>query len=229
MDGNGRWAKEHGLPRTAGHKFGVERIRPIVEHSIDKGVKTLSLWAFSQDNWARPNDEVTYLFDLFVNSLQKELDELHSKGVRLRFLGSRQQLPSFVVKIMQKAEELTVINNTLSLNLVINYTGRWDITQATKSIAADVAQGLMKKDDIDSDLIASRLSASDIPDPDLFIRTSGEQRISNFFLWQLAYTELYFTKVAWPDFGVNEFEKALQNFGVRERRFGKISEQILEE
>lgn len=228
MDGNGRWAKDKGLPRTDGHRAGVDAIKPILRACVEKKIPVLSVWAFSQDNWSRPASEVEYLLNLFVNSLDKELDELHHSGIKLRFLGDRSNLSEILCKAMRAAEDLTAKNTATTLNVVINYTGRWDLTEAAKKIAEDVRQGVLNSTDITEELISSKLSTSIYPDPDLFIRTSGEKRISNFFLWQLAYTELYFTNTSWPDFTVDEFEKALINFSSRERRFGKISDQLVD-
>lgn len=226
MDGNGRWAEDKGLPRTDGHKAGVAAIKPILRTCAERKIQVLSIWAFSQDNWARPSAEVDYLLQLFVSSLEKELEELHANGICLRFIGDRSRLSDTLRGAMQAAEKLTADNNITTLNVVINYTGRWDLLEATKSIVRDVVSGAISFDSIDEDLLSRNLSTGGLPDPDLFIRTSGEMRISNFFLWQLAYTELYFTDTSWPDFTVLEFEKALLNFGSRERRFGKISSQL---
>jgi len=228
MDGNGRWAKERGLPRTDGHRAGVNAIKPILRACVERKIPVLSIWAFSQDNWSRPASEVEYLLNLFVNSLDKELDELHNSGIRLRFLGDRSNLSEILCKAMHSAEDLTCNNTNTTLNVIINYTGRWDLTEATKKIAAEVRKGLLNCVDITEELISSKLSTSIYPDPDLLIRTSGEKRISNFFLWQLAYTELYFTDTPWPDFTVDEFEKALISFSARERRFGKTSDQLVD-
>lgn len=227
MDGNGRWAQERGLQRTDGHRKGVEAIKPILRACAEKGVKALSVWAFSLDNWARPVTEVEYLLQLFVSSLDKELTELHENGIRLKFLGDRSGLSDVLCQAMQSAEDLTADNNITTLSVVINYTGRWDLLQATKKIASEVAAGTIDVANITEEDITNHLSTASLPEPDLFIRTSGEKRISNFFLWQLAYTELYFTDTAWPDFSVSEFEKALVSFSSRERRFGKTSEQLV--
>ena len=227
MDGNGRWAQERGLQRTDGHRKGVEAIKPILRACAEKGVKALSVWAFSLDNWARPVTEVEYLLQLFVSSLDKELTELHENGIRLKFLGDRSGLSDVLCQAMQSAEDLTADNNITTLSVVINYTGRWDLLQATKKIASEVAAGIIDVANITEEDITNHLSTASLPEPDLFIRTSGEKRISNFFLWQLAYTELYFTDTAWPDFSVSEFEKALVSFSSRERRFGKTSEQLV--
>lgn len=229
MDGNGRWAKERGLPRTEGHKAGVSAIKPILRTCLEKEIPVLSVWAFSQDNWARPESEVNYLLDLFINSLDKEIEELHNSEIRLKFLGDRSSLSDVLQNAMHSAEQLTQHNSKTTLNVLINYTGRWDLTESCKKIAQNVANGLIKPEDISEDLIASKLSTATFPEPDLFIRTSGEQRISNFFLWQLAYTEMFFVEAAWPDFTKEEFEKVLISYSNRERRFGKISEQLMDE
>lgn len=228
MDGNGRWAKDKGLPRTEGHRAGVNAIKPILRSCAEKKIPVLSVWAFSQDNWSRPASEVEYLLNLFIHSLDNEIDELNKNGIRLCFLGDRSKLSEILRNAMLAAENLTINNTTITLNVVINYTGRWDLTQATKKIADEVKKGVLNPADITEELISSKLSTSIYPEPDLFIRTSGEKRISNFFLWQLAYTELYFTNTSWPDFTVEEFEKALVSFSTRERRFGKTSDQLVD-
>lgn len=227
MDGNGRWAQERGLPRTDGHRAGVEAIKPILRACAEKGITALSVWAFSLDNWARPVTEVEYLLQLFVSSLDRELTELHENGIRLKFLGDRSGLSDVLCQAMQSAEDLTSSNSVTTLSVVINYTGRWDLLQATKRIAAEVVAGDLDIENISEENLRNYLATASLPEPDLFIRTSGEKRISNFFLWQLAYTELYFTDTAWPDFSVAEFEKALASFSSRERRFGKTSEQLI--
>lgn len=227
MDGNGRWAQERGLPRTAGHRAGVEAIKPILRACAEKGIPVLSVWAFSLDNWARPAQEVEYLLQLFVSSLDKELTELHKNGIRLKFLGDRSGLSEVLSQAMISAEKLTAKNNVTTLNVVLNYTGRWDIIQATKKITEQVVNGDISVADINEEMLARNLATADLLEPDLFIRTSGEKRISNFFLWQLAYTELYFTNTAWPDFTVQDFAGALASFNNRERRFGKTSAQLI--
>lgn len=228
MDGNGRWAKDKGLPRTDGHREGVNAIKPILRSCVENRIPFLSIWAFSQDNWSRPSSEVEYLLNLFINSLDNELDELHNSGIRLKFLGDRSKLSSVLCNAMRTAEDLTKNNSTTTLNVLINYTGRWDLTQAFQSIAENISAGELKSQDITEELISSKLTTANFPEPDLFIRTSGEKRISNFFLWQLAYTELYFTDIAWPNFTREEFEKALLSFSNRERRFGKTSDQLMD-
>jgi undecaprenyl diphosphate synthase len=229
MDGNGRWALRQGLPRTYGHKKGVDVIRNVVEFSLQKGIKVLSLWAFGRDNWSRPIAEVDYLMQLFLHVLQNERDILHKQGVKLCFTGNRLELSALIQQEIIIAEELTAKNCKMILNIVFNYSGHWDIMQAVKRISYSVVHDNLDLDSIDEDMVAKYLSTRDLPDPDLFIRTSGEQRISNFYLWQIAYTELYFSNLCWPEFDNTEFEKALEWFALRERRYGKISEQLLEE
>lgn len=226
MDGNGRWAAQRGLLRIEGHRAGVDSVKTIIRCCLHHGIAILSLFAFSSENWARPLNEVDFLMQLFLQALKKEVDELHQHGVSLRFTGCRQALSVSLQHEMEQAEQLTSMNNKLILNIVINYGGRWEIVDAVKSISAKVQAGVVSIDEIDDALFASHLDTHDLPDPDLFIRTSGEQRISNFFLWQLAYTELYFSTVHWPDFNEIEFEQALISFKQRERRFGKLSQQL---
>lgn len=226
MDGNGRWAERQGLPRVEGHRVGVNVVKAMVRCCIEKKITVLSLFAFSCENWQRPAQEVEFLMDLFLQALAKEIDELHQNGVRLCFTGDRQVLSSLLQQQMQTAEQLTQANTALTLNVVMNYTGQWDILQATRRIATQIQQGHLTPDCINESIFSHYLSTDGLPNPDLFIRTSGEQRISNFFLWQLAYTELYFTNVLWPDFSTEEFEKALIFYAYRERRYGKTSCQI---
>ncbi len=228
MDGNGRWAANKGLSRSEGHRAGVDVVKTIVKASLENKIKFLSIWAFGQDNWSRPIAEVDFLMQLFIQSLEQEIDELNQNGVKLRFTGDRNRLSQPLQAGMQLAESMTMHNRVLTLNVVINYGGKWDIVQATKQIAAQVATGKLTIEDIDENLFSVFLQTHDLPDPDLFIRTSGEQRISNFLLWQLAYTEMYFSAVCWPDFTIDEFNKALDNFANRERRFGRTSEQVKE-
>lgn len=229
MDGNGRWAESRGLPRIEGHRVGLESVRNAIRYCVRHNIPVLSIFAFSSENWARPAAEVDFLMELFVEALDREIKELHEKGVRMRFVGDRGPLSSTLSKRMQSAEKLTSTNTQLSLNVMMNYGGKWDIVQAAKAIARQVADGLIKPEDIDETMFASLLSVSDLPEPDLFIRTSGEQRISNFFLWQLAYTEFYFTDVHWPDFNDEEFDKALACFSQRKRRYGLTSNQLREQ
>ena len=226
MDGNGRWAEQQGLSRSEGHRAGSKVVKHIVQACIDKKISVLSVWAFGRDNWARPASEVDFLMQLLLSVLDNELEEIHKLAVRLVFTGSRQELSPILQQAISKAEARTAANSQLTLNVVFNYSGKWDIIQSVKSIAQDVADGKIKIENIDETLFASHLNTSHLPDPDLFIRTSGEQRISDFFLWQLSYTELYFSDVCWPDFTLEEFTRALNFFAERERRFGKTSKQL---
>lgn len=226
MDGNGRWAQSRDLSRSEGHLAGVVVAKDITKACVARKIRVLSLWAFGQENWARPADEVDFLMELFATSLTKEVDELHQNGVRLRFTGDRTRLVPSLCQAMQKAEALTASNQTLTLNVVINYSGKWDITQATQRICEQAIHQRIQLEDINEALFSNYLCMSDLPDPDLFIRTSGEQRISNFFLWQLSYTELYFSPVYWPDFTTDMFDEALHSFQDRERRYGKTSAQL---
>lgn len=228
MDGNGRWAESRNLPRVEGHRAGRETVKAVVKACLQKKIPILSLFAFSSENWSRPEMEVDFLMQLFIQALDQEIHALHEQGVCLRFTGERAQLSSALREQMQISEDLTHQNTNLILNVVVNYSGKWDIVQAAKALALDVSQGKVQVEDIDEANFARHLSTHDLPDPDLFIRTSGEERISNFYLWQLAYTELYFSEVHWPDFTDLEFEKALASFGMRERRYGKTSMQLNE-
>lgn len=228
MDGNGRWASRKGLLRVEGHRAGVDTVKAIIQCCLKKNISILSLFAFSSENWARPEAEVEFLMDLFLQALNKEVAELDKQGVALRFTGCRDGLSPVLQDKMRKTEALTAANNRLVLNIVINYGGRWDIIQATKKIAGLVLEEALPIDAIDESLFTKYLDTDDLPDPDLFIRTSGEHRISNFFLWQLAYTELYFSEVHWPEFTADEFEKALTSYSQRERRYGKTSSQLIE-
>lgn len=226
MDGNGRWAKKRHLPRVAGHKAGVDVVREVVKLCVEKKIEVLSLFAFSSENWQRPTQEVNYLMDLFINALKRESKKLHKQNIQLRMMGDRLRFEKKLREQMDAAEQLTQHNTGLKLIIAANYGGQWDMTEAMRSVAEDIEQGKMKSQDISVELIHQRLGTKELPHPDLFIRTSGEKRISNFMLWQLAYTELYFTDVLWPDFNAEEFEKALEFFQSRERRFGLTSEQL---
>jgi undecaprenyl diphosphate synthase len=226
MDGNGRWAEQRGLSRAEGHRLGVEVVRVIVEASLTQHVETLSLFAFGQENWARPADEVNFLMTLFVQSLDAELTKLHEQGVRLTFIGDRTGLDDVLQTMMQAAEDHTRANQKLTLNIVVNYSGRWDIVDATRRLMHRVQAGEIAPDDVNEAIFSETLVTHALPDPDLFIRTSGERRISNFFLWQLAYSELYFTDILWPDFTSHDFKQALDWFASRERRYGKTSHQL---
>lgn len=226
MDGNGRWARSRGLPRPAGHRASVKVVRKIVEECGRRNVDYLTLFAFSSENWRRPPDEVGMLMNLFLDALDREVADLHRNRVRLRFLGDRDLLGAALAQRMRDAEALTLGNTGLVLFVALAYGGRWDLTQACRSLAADVAAGTLQAADIGEAQIAERLALAGIPDPDLLIRTGGEQRISNFLLWNLAYTEMYFSEVLWPEFGPAELDAAFDFYALRERRFGKTSAQI---
>lgn len=226
MDGNGRWAKQKGLPRNFGHKAGVNRAREIIRYSAEQGIKVLSLFAFGQENWARPEEEVSHLMSIFLLALQRDVKELHENNVCLRFIGHRERLDIKIRNGIEKAEALTQNNKGLVLVIAINYSGQWDITQACQSLMQKLLAQEISIEDIEPQFLAKALSLAPLPDPCLFIRTSGEQRISNFFLWQLSYSELYFTQTLWPDFDVIEYEKALLDYSKRCRRFGKTPEQM---
>lgn len=226
MDGNGRWAKRRNLPRIAGHRAGVSALKGIVRITAEKGIRALTVYAFSSENWKRPGTEVSLLMELFMTSLQKSLDDLNRNGVRLRFIGDLTAFPRKLQELIKSSEKATAENTALELNVAINYGGRWDITNAFRKLAAKIADGEIRAEDINETLVGEHVCLADLPEPDLFIRTGGEQRISNYLLWQLAYTELYFTDCLWPDFGPEEFEKALAWYASRERRFGCTSEQV---
>jgi undecaprenyl diphosphate synthase len=226
MDGNGRWARAHGLPRPAGHRASVKVVRRVVEECARLNVRFLTLFAFSSENWRRPPDEVGMLMNLFLDSLVREIDDLHRNQVRLRFIGDRAALGRELAERMLAAEALTRANTGLGLNVAVAYGGRWDILQACQSLAAEAAAGRLAAAEISEERIAARLALAGLPDPDLLIRTGGEQRISNFLLWNLAYTELYFSDVLWPEFGPADLAAAFDHFAQRERRFGKTSAQL---
>lgn len=226
MDGNGRWAHHRGLLRVEGHKAGIEPVKMVIESCLEKNIPYLSLFAFSSENWARPQNEVDFLMKLFISVLNDEVTKLHEHGVCVRFTGERSRLIQELQEEMSVAENLTKRNSKLILQIAVNYSGKWDIVQAVKKCIERYQAGLLKPEDLNEQSIENLLMNSDIPCPDLLIRTSGELRISNFFLWQLAYTELYFTNIHWPDFTSAEFEKALLSYAGRERRFGKIENYI---
>jgi undecaprenyl diphosphate synthase len=226
MDGNGRWAKQHGEDRIFGHHEGVNSVREIVEACGEIGVKFLTLYAFSTENWNRPKDEVDALMELLVSTISMETPNLHKKGVKLDVIGDIQSLPLSCQKELQESIDLTSKNETVTLILALSYSSKWEITDAVKKIAKQIESGEIKTNDINSRLIEENLNTKNFPDPELMIRTSGEHRISNFLLWQLAYAEFYFTDVLWPDFRKDEFFKAIISYQNRERRFGKTSEQI---
>ncbi|MGI9237905.1 MAG: isoprenyl transferase [Woeseiaceae bacterium] len=227
MDGNGRWARARQKPRRAGHRAGVKAVRSTVETAARCGVEVLTLFAFSSENWGRPKEEVRSLMTLFVEALRREVDELHRNNVRLRFVGARDLLQPGLVKKFTAAEEKTAGNTGLLLNVAVAYGGRWDILDAAKRLAAKVERRELRVDDIDEAALASEMQLADCPEPDLLIRTGGEQRISNFLLWNLAYAELWFTDVLWPDFGEQQFADAMQFFAKKQRRFGHTGDQVV--
>jgi undecaprenyl diphosphate synthase len=226
MDGNGRWAKEQGKPRVFGHRSGVKSVREITEGAAEIGVEYLTLYAFSTENWNRPKLEISALMRLLVETVYQETNTLMENNIRLRAIGEIDKLPAATYKALQEGIENTKNNTRMTLVLALNYSGRWDLTQATRKLANEVASGTISADDITADKITAALSTQGIPDPELLIRTSGENRISNFLLWELAYAEFYFSPVFWPDFRKPNFYQAIVDYQQRERRFGKISEQI---
>jgi undecaprenyl diphosphate synthase len=228
MDGNGRWAKQRGLERAMGHQQGVTAVREVIETGAELGLKYLTLYAFSNENWSRPDDEVTALMGIMVQSLNNETDTLIRNNIRLKAIGDVNRLADDVRERLFETIELTSSAKGLTLVIALSYSSRWEIVEATRKLADDVTSGKIKSSSIDEKDFEKYLSTNGIPDPELMIRTSGELRISNFLLWQLAYTELYFTDLLWPDFGKEEFYEAIIDYQKRERRFGKTSEQILE-
>jgi undecaprenyl diphosphate synthase len=228
MDGNGRWAEARGLARHAGHKEGVSPVRMCIQECGRRGVGALTLFAFSSENWQRPTIEVTSLMQLFLEAMDREIDDLHKNKVRMRFIGDRRALSVKLQARMAAGEELTAANPGLKLQVAVSYGGRWDIVQAARSLAAQVASGALSLDAIDETRFGRELQLGDMPDPDLFIRTGGDHRISNFLLWNLAYTELHVCETLWPDFGVPDLETALAAFAGRERRFGLTRAQTQE-
>lgn len=226
MDGNGRWAKKRLQPRFMGHRAGVKSVENIVKHCIERNVSILSLFAFSSENWRRPSKEVSLLMELFALSLKQQVKRLHKNNVRLSIIGDVTKFSSSLQHQISEAEKLTVNNSGLTINIAANYGGRWDITQSVRQLAEQVKKGQLSPEDITEDSISAGLTTADIPEPDLFIRTGGEQRVSNFLLWQMAYTEFFFTDTLWPDFDCTELDNAISSFCQRERRFGKTSEQL---
>lgn len=226
MDGNGRWARQRNKPRIAGHRAGVDVLRSIVEHCARRGIRTLTVFAFSSENWQRPRNEVNLLLELFMKSLRQEVDRLHENGIRLLFIGDRAGFSAELREAITAAERLSADNSRMLLAIAANYGGRWDILNATRQLALAVERGDLKAAEIDEDHLRARLALSCFSEPDLFIRTGGEQRISNFLLWQLAYTELYFTDCLWPDFTPAALDAALAWFAKRQRRFGRTGEQL---
>lgn len=223
MDGNGRWAKKRLLPRVAGHRKGAESVRATVRRCAERGVEFLTLFAFSSENWRRPEDEVSVLMQLFLHALQQEVSKLHQNNIRFRAVGDLQRFDPRIVRLIEEGEKLTQNNSGLTLTVAANYGGRWDIMQAIQRMVQARGSSLSTIEEKD---FASFLSMAYAPEPDLFIRTGGEQRISNFLLWQLAYTELHFTDTLWPDFGAEELDAAIASYQSRERRFGRTSEQV---
>lgn len=228
MDGNGRWAARRSRPRTMGHQAGLKALRSIVEHCGRLGVAELTVFAFSSENWGRPEQEVSRLMDLFMRALDKEARELHENGVRIRFIGDTDAFSTGLQKKMNQAIKLTRDNSRMTLNVAVNYGGRWDIVRATRKLADSAARGLIRPEDINEERITEQTCLGSGRDPDLFIRTGGEMRISNFLLWQSAYTEFYFTPVLWPDFNPDELDRAIDAYQSRERRFGLTGEQVSE-
>jgi len=220
MDGNNRWARREGYPGVAGHRAGAEVVREIVSACESRGIRYLTLFAFSSENWGRPRAEVRALLALLSRYLRNEVEKLTKDGVRLRVIGRRDRFSPRLQKLIAKAEAATESGDTATLTLALDYGGRWDIAEVTRWIARDVAEGTLKPEDVDEDVISQRLATADLPDPDLCIRTAGETRISNFLLWQFAYAEFWFTEVLWPDFDDTVLDLALADYAVRERRFG---------
>lgn len=226
MDGNGRWAKQRLQPRFMGHRAGVKAVEGIVRHCAKLGVEVLSLFAFSSENWRRPGKEVSLLMELFSHALSKQVKKLHENNIKLCIIGNVNEFSSSLQKQILHAQTLTQNNTGLTINIAANYGGRWDITQSVRQLAEQVKTGVLQPEQIDEHTINQHLSTAIIVEPDLFIRTGGEQRVSNFLLWQMAYTEFYFTDVLWPEFDAAQLDLALTSFSKRERRFGQTSEQL---
>jgi len=224
MDGNGRWAKRRLMPRVAGHRKGVEALRGVIRACAERGVSHLTVFAFSSENWRRPQEEVTLLMELFMRALENEVTRLHENNIRFRVIGDLSGFSGRIQNLIHDAETLTQNNTRLTFTVAANYGGRWDVVQAVRRI---MASGVAVEA-VDETLLAQHLSVADAPEPDLFIRTGGEQRISNFLLWQLAYTELYFTDALWPDFDAQALDVAIASYRIRERRFGRTSDQVRE-
>ena len=226
MDGNGRWAKRQNQPRVAGHRAGVKAVESVIKHCVKRNIAVLSLFAFSSENWRRPDEEISVLMDLFSLSLKQQAKKLHKNNIRLRIIGDISQFSDSLQDNILRAEKLTAGNSGLLVNIAANYGGRWDVTQSVKQLARKVREGKLHPEDITEDTISAGLTTTACVEPDLFIRTGGEKRVSNFLLWQMAYTEFYFTDTLWPDFDEDELDKAIKSFCQRERRFGKTSEQL---
>jgi len=226
MDGNGRWAERRNRPRTLGHRAGVRTVQVCLDFCLSQGVESLTLFAFSSENWSRPAEEVGALMKLFLRMLASEVEELHRRGIRIVFIGDRSNFSALIRERMAWAEALTAGNRTLTLNIAASYGGRWDIANACRALAGDVCAGKLSLADIDEAALDARMSLAGQPTPDLFIRTGGDLRISNFLLWQMAYTELWFTETLWPDLDQTTLQQALDDFASRERRFGLVSAQV---
>ncbi len=226
MDGNGRWAKKRGLPRAMGHRAGVKSVKQLLASCEKHQIPYLTIFAFSSENWNRPESEVSTLMDIFIKTLTKEMDELHSNGIAVRFIGDISRFTSELRETMRAAEEQTQNNSKLHLNIAVNYGGRWDIANATKIIAEKVKSGELSVDEVDETLVSKYTQLASMPAPDLLIRTGGEKRISNFLIWQTAYCEFYFADSLWPAFGEKEFDEAVDCFSTRQRRYGKTPEQV---
>ncbi len=226
MDGNGRWAEARGEPRTAGHRAGIEPVRATIRECARLGVGALTLFAFSSENWRRPETEVSTLMAIFMDALDREVEELHANQVQLRVIGNRQRLSVRLQQRIAEAEALTADNTGLKLQVAVSYGGRWDVLEAARRLAEQAASGALRPSEIDEERFARELQLADLPDPDLFIRTGGDHRISNFLLWNIAYAELFFTDTLWPDFGVAELAEAIEDFSQRERRFGLTGKQV---
>jgi undecaprenyl diphosphate synthase len=226
MDGNGRWAEARGEPRTLGHRAGIEPVRVTIRECSRLGVGALTLFAFSSENWRRPETEVSTLMAIFMDALDREVEELHANQVRLRVIGNRQRLSVRLQQRIAAAEALTADNTGLKLQVAVSYGGRWDVLEAARRLAEQAASGALRPSEIDEERFARELQLADLPDPDLFIRTGGDHRISNFLLWNIAYAELFFTDTLWPDFGVAQLAEAIEDFSQRERRFGLTGKQV---
>ena len=228
MDGNGRWAQQRLRPRIIGHRAGARAVNVCIDFCLERGIRALTLFAFSSENWGRPQEEVGALMKLFMGALDREVEELHRRGVRVRFIGERERFSPVIRERMQAAEAQTSANTKLDLVIAASYGGRQDITRAARMLAAEVAAGTLRAEDIDEAAVAARMSLADLPAPDLFIRTGGDHRISNFLLWQLAYTELWFTDLLWPELDHASLQLALDDYAGRERRFGLTSAQVVD-
>lgn len=226
MDGNGRWAKRRLQPRFMGHRAGVKAVEGIVKHCAQRGVKVLSLFAFSSENWRRPSKEVTLLMELFSHALDNQVRKLHNNNIKLCIVGDLSKFSAALQQQISQAQQLTANNTGLTLNIAANYGGRWDVAQSVRQLARQVRDGELEPEAITEEHISQHLTTAAISEPDLFIRTGGEQRVSNFLLWQMAYTEFYFTDLLWPEFNANALDQAIASFSQRERRFGRTSEQL---